>query len=272
MLKTGMKDLQPLSASHLHLKTPPLLTGRRQAQALRGRRGGLRALRRQRTKPAGQRDPFERCARSWPCPPSLLHSNLPAVQCHDVTFELLRAKLEGERNCRPAHASATCAYCHDQNHELTPPRLLAQAVGPTCARSLGDFHGWRCASALARPVRACAQQRTALPIPWVGPGLAAGLGGSTCTARAAAREQVWLSAHMTCPCPLPAARGAHSVCHPSQVAICAPSGAIQTSLVALAQLCVQMRMGRACMRAVHGLRHAYARTAVRMCPCRVVHA
>ena len=73
MLKTGMKDLQPLSASHLHLKTPPLLTGRRQAQALRGRRGGLRALRRQRTKPAGQRDPFEKCARSWPCPPSLLH-------------------------------------------------------------------------------------------------------------------------------------------------------------------------------------------------------
>ena len=179
MLKTGMKDLQPLSASHLHLKTPPLLTGRRQAQALRGRRGGLRALRRQRTKPAGQRDPFERCARSWPCPPSLLHSNLPAVQCHDVTFELLRAKLEGERNCRPAHASATCAYCHDQNHELTPPRLLAQAVGPTCARSLGDFHGWRCASALAGPARACARMRAALPIPWMGPGLVAGLGGSS---------------------------------------------------------------------------------------------
>ena len=145
MLKTGMKDLQPLSASHLHLKTPPLLTGRRQAQALRGRRGGLRALRRQRTKPAGQRDPFERCARSWPCPPSLLHSNLPAVQCHDVTFELLRAKLEGERNCRPAHASATCAYPRDQNHELSHLCPLAQAVRRTCARRLGDLHPRRCA-------------------------------------------------------------------------------------------------------------------------------
>ena len=39
-----------------------------------------------------------------------------------------------------------------------------------------------------------------------------------------------------CLCPLPAARGAHSVCDPSQVAICAPSGAKQTSLEVLAQL------------------------------------
>jgi hypothetical protein len=58
--------------------------------------------------------------------------------------------------------------------------------------------------ALVGPVRACARQRTALPIPWMGPGLAAGLGGSTCTARAAAREQVCPSARMHMP--MPAAR------------------------------------------------------------------
>ena len=69
-----------------------------------------------------------------------------------------------------------------------------------CAK-LGDFHPRCCASALAGPVRACARQRAALPIPWMGPGLAAGLGGSTCTARAAAREQVCPSARMHMPMP-----------------------------------------------------------------------
>ena len=73
-------------------------------------------------------------------------------------------------------------------------------------------------------------------------------------------------------CPLPAARGAHSVCHPSQVAICAPTGAMQTSLVALAQLGVQMRMDRACMRAVYGLRRASAQIAIRPVSVSRLHA
>ena len=49
------------------------------------------------------------------------------------------AKLEGERSCRNAHASATRAYLRDHNHELTPPCPLAQAVGRTPARRLGTF-------------------------------------------------------------------------------------------------------------------------------------
>ena len=116
----------------------------------------------------------------------------------------------------------------------------------------------RCA--LAGPVRACARQRTALPIPWMGPSLAAGLGGSTRTARAAAREQVCSSAHMPhARCPLPAARGAHSVCQPSQVTICAPSGAIQTSLVALAQLRATLQMTCARFDAANGSPRSHAR-------------
>ena len=70
--------------------------------------------------------------------------------------------------------------------------------------NFGHFSSSSERSALAGPVRPCARQRTGLPIPWMGPGLAAGLGGSTRTARAASLEQVWLSAHM--PMPMPAAR------------------------------------------------------------------
>ena len=42
----------------------------------------------------------------------------------------------------------------------------------------------------AEPVRGCARQRTRLPILWMGPSLAAGLGGPPSTARTAVRAQV----------------------------------------------------------------------------------
>ena len=44
--------------------------------------------------------------------------------------------------------------------------------------------------ALAGPVTGYARQRTAVPIPWIGPGFTAGLGGPSSTARAAADAQV----------------------------------------------------------------------------------
>ena len=61
------------------------------------------------------------------------------AQVHRSDVQTPPAKIQGERTCRPAHASATCAYARDQNHELGAPCLLAQAVGATCARSSVTF-------------------------------------------------------------------------------------------------------------------------------------
>ena len=54
-------------------------------------------------------------------------SLLAQLYRHDVRTP--QAKFEGERTCRPAYASATCAYRCDHNHELSTPRPLAQVVG-----------------------------------------------------------------------------------------------------------------------------------------------
>ena len=69
---------------------------------------------------------------------------------------------------------------------------------------VGDFHPERCAMRSTEPVRACARQRAALPILWMGPGLTAGLGGSFRTARASGRAGVpaCLPAHVHIRCPL----------------------------------------------------------------------
>ena len=64
---------------------------------------------------------------------------LAAEHMHRRDVRIPLAELEGERSFRPAHASATCAYPRDHNHELTPPRPLAQAVGTTCARRSMTF-------------------------------------------------------------------------------------------------------------------------------------
>ena len=73
---------------------------------------------------------------------------MTAMCCGPVLGGAVRippAKLEGERTCRPTHASATCAYPRDQNHELSMPWPLVQAEGSTSARSSGDVHPRRCA-------------------------------------------------------------------------------------------------------------------------------
>ena len=68
-------------------------------------------------------------------------------------------------------------------------------------RELGLFG---VAPAFARPERACAFERTALPIQWMGPSLAAGLGGPSSTARATTGAKVRpprppACATLTCP-------------------------------------------------------------------------
>ena len=67
------------------------------------------------------------------------HAKSLAAHLHRCDVRTPQAKFEGERTCRPAHASATCAYARDQNHELGAPCPLAQAVGATCARSSVTF-------------------------------------------------------------------------------------------------------------------------------------
>ena len=70
----------------------------------------------------------------------LMHEHLHRRNVHTTL-----AKLKCECARQPAHASATCAYRRVQNHELTRPCPLAQAVEATCARRSGDLHPRRCA-------------------------------------------------------------------------------------------------------------------------------
>ena len=115
--------------------------------------------------------------------------------CEDLaklsgTFERGGANLKGERAFRPTHASATCAYPRDALSELSLPRPLAQVMGRLGKDVRAMFELFSSSAlrlALAGPVRACARSRTALPVPCMGPGLTAGLGRSSRTARAAAR-------------------------------------------------------------------------------------
>ena len=55
---------------------------------------------------------------------------------------------------------------------------------------VGRFLWTALSVAPAEPVRGCARQRTRLPILWMGPSIAAGLGGPPSTARTAVRAQV----------------------------------------------------------------------------------
>jgi hypothetical protein len=81
--------------------------------------------------------------------------------------------------------------------------------------------------ALAGPVTGYARQRTAVPIPWIGPGFTAGLGGPSSTARAAADAQV--CPHTGMPMPSVCARCAvHRNTHICAVA-CVQASAIVTS-------------------------------------------
>ena len=107
-----------------------------------------------------------------------------------TAFERGGANLKGERAFRPTHASATCAYPRDALSELSLPRPLAQVMGRLGKDVRAMFELFSSSAlrlALAGPVRACARSRTALPVPCMGPGLTAGLGRSSRTARAAAR-------------------------------------------------------------------------------------
>ena len=165
------------------------------------------------------------------------------------------------------YVGACIAYRRDQRHELILPRPLAQAVRRTCARCSSNLHRRRCALRSAgrtwrgrsRPLRPSGADIPAELLSDIPTELSRSVLTATLPQSSSPRRR-------RCHAPTPHARGTHSVCHPSQVAICAPSGALQTSLVALAQLGVQMRMGRACVRDVYGLRRAYARTSVRLCP------
>ena len=166
------------------------------------------------------------------------HAKSLAAHLHRCDVRTPQAKFEGERTCRPAHASATCAYARDQNHELGAPCPLAQAVGATCARSsvtfilgvaprrsLGTCEGVRSAACgPAHPVDGSRPRSRARRIY---------LHGESSGARAGLPIRSHAHAYARVPT---TARGAHSVCDPSQVAICAPSGAKQTSLEVLAQL------------------------------------
>ena len=87
----------------------------------------------------------------------------------------------------------------------------------------------------------CTQQRAALPVPWMGPGLAAGLGGPSSTVRTAARAQVCPHSRMlVCTPAALALRMLTAACSlqfaTSQVTICAPSAAIEASRVPLVRL------------------------------------
>ena len=75
----------------------------------------------------------------------------------------------------------------------------------------------------------------------MGPGLAAGLGGTSRTARASGSRRCArpLHAHVHACCPVP--RCSTSVCHRPQTAIFALSGPIETSWVAMAQLDEQLQ-------------------------------
>ena len=94
---------------------------------------------------------------------------------------------------------------------------VAGVVAPSRTAAAARTTRWArrpCPTPCAEPVRACARQRAALPILWMGPGLKAGLGGSSRTARASGRAQVCLPV-----CLLMCVPNAHSVCCRPQAAI-----------------------------------------------------
>ena len=67
------------------------------------------------------------------------HAKSLAAHLHRCDVRTPQAKFEGERTCRPAHASATCAYASDQNHKRGASCPLAQAVEATCTQSSVTF-------------------------------------------------------------------------------------------------------------------------------------
>ena len=77
----------------------------------------------------------------------------------------------------------------------------------------GRFPSASLSATLAEPVRWCARQRTDLPIPWMGPGPTAGLGGPSSTARTAVRAQVCPPTCLPMPASTRAMSGAHSTHH-----------------------------------------------------------
>ena len=75
---------------------------------------------------------------------------------------------------------------------------------------VGRFPSASLSATLAEPVKGCARQRTALPIPWMGPGLTAELGGPSSTAKAAVRVQVSPCTRMPMPVSLRPIRDTHN--------------------------------------------------------------
>ena len=138
-------------------------------------------------------------------------------------------------------------------HKLAEPALLFKTWTKVTPHPL-----YACVQAcLLNSARPC-------PIPWMAPGLRTGLGGPSGPARATARLQVCPPARMYMPVPAAGRlRCSLSVCHPSQVAMCALSGAMETVWVALAQLRAQMQMMRACVCAPCDLPLSSARIAIR---------
>ena len=114
-----------------------------------------------------------------PLAPNRVHSRWLGVQVDRQTCRLTPCFLAGryglprgrpECHVCPAQVIRRLSTCSARTE-------LGSQVAPSFAIRIGAGSRSVHRARVAKPVRGCARQRTALPIPWMGPSLAAGLGG-----------------------------------------------------------------------------------------------